>query len=62
MPSTAPHPFLFSPEVQVVNKSWICYLSGILQIIEYGYFQGKFFTSDNRVGEIQENEKWLEGL
>lgn len=44
------------------KKSLIYYLGGLFQIIEYGYFQSKFFTSDYRVGKIQKNEKWLEGL
>lgn len=43
-------------------KPKIRYLSGIFQIIEYGYFQSKFFTSNDRVRKIQKNEKWLEGL
>lgn len=45
-----------------LTKHLIYYLSGIFQIIEYGYFQSKLFTSDNRVRKIQKNEKRLEGL
>lgn len=53
---------IFSLKYKWLTKPLIYYLSGIFQIIEYGYFQSKFFTSNYRVGKIQKNKKWLEDL
>jgi hypothetical protein len=49
------------PEVQGINKPEYV-TSGNFPIIESTYCQGKLFTSDSSVGEIQEKETWLEGL